>query len=654
MTTGRRDAETTTRRASFLDAAMMVGLILFLLLLPFHLVIKRLVPGPAGTYWKEGLLGLVVVMWGVRCARSRRLLLSDTPLDRAVLITLGLLVVRFVLDSAGLVQAWGLYASIMYLPLFWLVPTILRAHSARRSDSSRRWVTALSSLLVGIGAIVALGGLFEFAFDVALWPSTELAQRQGFPDMYIYGTHVRRVYFTFDSPTTLANTLGLLLPLALALLMTGRRAWLRVAAGLAGVLMAACIVVTFSRGIWVATILSLFAMGVLSLTFGSSRRGVVRRNWRVLLAAGGALVVVVLAWGLVTVLRPSQEASGRQNVVELSPSAYRSVPVTRVGQDLLQAEPVHGEAVTQTWTLPDPIAGGEDTRDVVYEHPPETGKVEIVYRVQVPESGALRFGIALSPEVWSPEKGDGASFQLYVAPPDEPEDGEFALVRYINPKHNPSDRRWRNFVVDLSPWSGETVHLSFITEEGPAGDWAYDWAGWAEPQIVGVEPGYFAVAQAENAVLRHTGSILDWARDATNRDRLAAWNLALDAWREAPVWGQGLGTTGMAALRTMPERAFVTESQVLKALVELGLPGLLVFAYLWFEIARVGVRAYRSADGSTRLLLFGILTSLLVIFVEGLVYQNLEAKQVNAYFWTLVGMLAFISRDCSENPPDVG
>jgi hypothetical protein len=622
---------------------MTVGLVLFLLLLPFHLVIKRLVPGPIGTYWKEGVLGLVVALWGIRCIQKRRIHLTGTPLDRAVLITLGLLILRFFLDGAGLVEAWGLYASAMYLPLFWVVPTLLRSYEERHPDAYPRWVTVLIALLVGVGAVVALGGLVEFVLDVALWPSEELVQRQGFPDMYIYGTHIRRVYFTFDSPATLANTLGLLLPLALALVMTVRRTWLRAMAGLAGVLMAACIVVTFSRGIWVATVFSLLVMGFLSVVYDSSGKGFLRRNWRILLAAVGALAVIIVVWGLVAVLRP-REAAAEETVVELSPSAYRSIPITDVSQNLLQAEPIHGEVVTQTWTLPDPINGGQDTRTVLYEHPEEGSKVEIVYRVQVPEAGALRCGIALSPEVWSPEKGDGASFQVYVAEPDAPTEGEFALVRYINPKQNPSDRRWRNFVLDLSPWSGQTVRLSFITEEGPAGSWSYDWAGWAEPQVISVESGFFASAQTENAVLRHTGSILDWARDATNRDRLAAWNLALNAWREAPLWGQGLGTTGIAALRTMPERAFVTESQVLKALVELGLPGLLVFAYLWFEIARVGLQAYGSAADSNRLLLLGILTSLLIIFVEGLVYQNLEAKQVNAYFWTLVGTLAFLSR----------
>lgn len=615
-----------------LRTAITIGLLIFLLLLPFHLVIKRLIPGPTGTYWKEALLGLLVLLLAVHCMRHRRLLLTGTPLDGAVLAYLGLLLLRFALDRSGWVGAWGLYVSVMYLPLFWLVPTALRQRPG--------WTTALIVLLVTICSVAALGGLIEFALDVALWPSDELLQRQGFADMFIYGTHVRRVYFTFDSPTTLANTLALVLPMAITLVAQTHRAVARLAAGLAAVLIAACIVVTFSRGIWVATALALLVMGLLS--------GFIQRNRRFFAAAIGALVLLGIAWGTVTLARSQKSAPAFTGIVELSPTAYETAPVTRVEQSLLHSMPVAGELVTQTWTLHDSITGRDDTRTVLYEHPPESGKSEIVYTVPLPESGALRFAIAMSPEIWSPDKGDGVSFQLYIAEPGASQ-GQFVFVRYINPKHNPSDRRWRNFLIDLSPWAGRTVNLSLITEAGPAGDWLFDWAGWAELELVRVEPGYFASAKTENAILRHTGSVLDWARDETNRDRLAAWGLALSAWRAAPLWGTGLGTTGVAALRTQPERAFVTESQVLKALVELGLPGLLALAYLWFQIARVGYHAYRTTDDpSRRALLLGILTSLLIVFIESWVYQNLEVKQVNAYFWTLVGCMAFLAERRDE------
>jgi hypothetical protein len=630
---------------------MAVGLAAFLALLPFHLVIKKLVPDPWGTYWKEILLGFLLVLWVLRCILARRVLITKTPVDLAVLFYVAVLLLRFILDRSGIVGAWGLYVSVMYLPLFLIVPAVLQYRPSR--------LKALLGLLVGLGALVALGGLVEFVVNVPLWPSEELVQRQGMPGMFIYGTNIRRVYFTFDSPTTLANTLAVLLPLALALFLVARRLWARLAAALAAALMAACIVVTFSRGIWVATVVSLVVMGILIVVSSGPGRGFVRRKRKPLLVVAGALVLLAVAWGLVWLAWYPWEDPAYEGVIELSPAAYEAEPVTQLGLELMSMESLLGEAMTQTWTVFDPIAGRDDTRLVLFQHPPELGREEIIYPVEVPPDGALRFAIALAPETWTPEKGDGVTFQVYVADAVAPENGQLVFGRYINPKFNPSDRRWRNYLLDLSPWAGRTVHLSLITSSGPAGDWSHDWAGWAELQVVRAEPDTFASIETESGVLRHTSSILDWAEDETNRDRLAAWSTGLSAWRAAPLWGQGLGSTGVAALRTHRESAFVTESQVLKSLVELGPLGLFALAFLWFQIGRVGYRAYRAGDDPDRqTLLLGILIGLLVIFIEGFVYQNLEVKQVNALFWTLVGTLAFLatrvspSWDSAEPLPD--
>ena len=75
---GQTVRRTTDRISALVDTAIALGLVLFLVGLPFHLVVKKLVPGPAGTYWKEVLLGLLVVLWGVRWVRSRRLPQSGT------------------------------------------------------------------------------------------------------------------------------------------------------------------------------------------------------------------------------------------------------------------------------------------------------------------------------------------------------------------------------------------------------------------------------------------------------------------------------------------------------------------------------------------------------------------------------------------------
>jgi hypothetical protein len=38
--------------------------------------------------------------------------------------------------------------------------------------------------------------------------------------------------------------------------------------------------------------------------------------------------------------------------------------------------------------------------------------------------------------------------------------------------------------IDLSPWSGQTVTLTFATSPGPNGNDRYDWAGWGELRLV--------------------------------------------------------------------------------------------------------------------------------------------------------------------------
>jgi O-antigen ligase len=613
--------------ARWLANFMLAGVVLLMVLLPFQLVIKALIPGFAGTYWKELLLGLLVVLWLIRCGQERRLLLTGTSLDAAVLIYIGLLVLGFILGRAGQTAAWGFYVSAMYVPLFWILPTTLADRPA--------WAERLVLLLALVGGLVALGGLIEFLLNQPLWPSSEITSRQGFPDVFVYGTHLRRVYFVLDSPTVLANMLSALLPLALTGVLLVRRTWQRILLAGCAVIMAACIVVTFSRGIWVATVVALALMLLLS--------DVMQQRRRLLLGGAAVLVAALLTWGVVALVQPGHGATASPAVVELPRSSFEAAPVTAETKDLLGATPMQARPDTQTWTIQDPIAGGDDTRPVLYQAPSAEGKAIETYRVTVPATGALRFGIGMAPAVWAAGKGDGATFVVYVADPGARASAQSVFSRYINPKLTPADRRWRNFLVDLSPWAGRTVDLSFVVEAGPAGDWAYDWAGWSTPQVVAIAPGYFAKAQVGNQAVQHAGSVLNWTTDETNRDRLAGWRSGLAAWLRSPLLGQGLGTTGVAALRTNPSRAVVTESQVLKSLVELGIPGLLALAYLWLQIGRVGYRGHRAAtDPRKRVLLLGILTSLLIIFIEGWVYQNLEVKQVNAYFWVLTGMVGFL------------
>lgn len=613
----------------WLDRLITGGILLFLALLPFHLVIKKLVPDPLGTYWKEGLLILLVGLWALRCLLARKVLLSGTSLDLPVLLYAGFILLRLLLDRSGQVGLWGAYISILYLPLFWLVPLALRRYP--------RLVTGLLIGLTAVGTLVSLGAILEFLLDKPLWPSVELTMRQGYPDMYVYGTHLRRVYFVFDSPTTLANTLAMILPLALVLLIQSRRLWQRLAAAAAAVLLFAAILLTFSRGIWVSLALAAVVVVVIKL--------ITDRKWKFLIRAGLAGLTALVILGLVWVTTPTSKSTVDQYSLELLPAAYQQVPLGGQVISLSDVTPQEGQPEKQVWTIFDPIEQRDDTREVIYTHPKTDAPNQVIYTLTVPENGLLRFSIALSPEVWTPEKGDGVNFKVFIQEKDAAE-GQFVFLRYINPKANPNDRRWRNYAVDLSAWGGKQVNLSLIAEAGPASDYGFDWAGWADLDLGSAAEGYVAAnwPEPQSPVAEHLASITDWTQDESNRDRLAAWNQGFAAWKLNPIWGNGLGTTGTAALRTQPQTAFVTESQVLKALVEGGIPGLLIWAFLWFSIGRLAWKMFRTAeDDGRKFLALGLMGSLLMVFIDGLVYQNLEVKQVNAYFWTLLGLLAFLS-----------
>jgi len=122
-----------------------------------------------------------------------------------------------------------------------------------------------------------------------------------------------------------------------------------------------------------------------------------------------------------------------------------------------------------------------EPRAILFQHPSN----RVTYRVEVPERAGLHFGLGMDPAVWSPDKGDGVEYNVYVRYPDEPYRLYRVFHRYLDPKRNPDDRHWQDHVVDLSAYGGQTVDVIFEALPGPAGDANYDWGGWSMPVLVG-------------------------------------------------------------------------------------------------------------------------------------------------------------------------
>jgi hypothetical protein len=134
------------------------------------------------------------------------------------------------------------------------------------------------------------------------------------------------------------------------------------------------------------------------------------------------------------------------------------------------------------------IAG--DERRWLYMHPPS----EVAVQLRVPADAYFQAGLGLAPEIWHADTGDGVRFVLLA----ETATGSVTLLdRHVNPRAAPADRRWLDTWVSLEAVAGQDVRLILRTD--PVGDMSYDWAGWANPQVVVWHGGR-----------PHPGSALPW------------------------------------------------------------------------------------------------------------------------------------------------
>jgi hypothetical protein len=123
-----------------------------------------------------------------------------------------------------------------------------------------------------------------------------------------------------------------------------------------------------------------------------------------------------------------------------------------------------------------------DSRQILFQHPPST----IVYhQVSIPDRSALSLGIGLDPQVWSPQMGDGIEFKVLVQPSATHPVQVFD--QYLDPKHEPADRRWLDTRIDLGRFAGKTVDIHFVTLPGSAGNEDYDWGGWSTPVLIAAQ-----------------------------------------------------------------------------------------------------------------------------------------------------------------------
>ena len=160
---------------------------------------------------------------------------------------------------------------------------------------------------------------------------------------------------------------------------------------------------------------------------------------------------------------------------ETTDSAFRTIRI----YDLLVAAP----KATARVHNPDFMKVGDyavagEIRQALFLHP--AGSIEYPL-VRLSSRAELCFWIGINSDVWD-KAGDGVEFTVFVSRANDARTKIFS--RYLDPKHNPDDRRWIEGRLSLRQFRDQEVRIILATEPGPANDVNFDWALWAEPQIM--------------------------------------------------------------------------------------------------------------------------------------------------------------------------
>ena len=138
-------------------------------------------------------------------------------------------------------------------------------------------------------------------------------------------------------------------------------------------------------------------------------------------------------------------------------------------------------------------------------------------------------------------------------------------------------------------------------------------------------------------VLDRARSITDFASNKANVDRLQLWEYALDKWLLEPFWGNGASLTD----ERFSGFEKVTESGLLKRLVELGVVGTMIqYASMVVPLYKGCKRFKCSIDKKNNLLMIFFFSEITMLLVEDFVLQRYGEIEYSIVIWTA---LAFVS-----------
>lgn len=126
--------------------------------------------------------------------------------------------------------------------------------------------------------------------------------------------------------------------------------------------------------------------------------------------------------------------------------------------------------------------------------------------------------------------------------------------------------------------------------------------------------------------------------------RIARWTIGIEALKQHPVFGLGLGQFGGAVAQNYKiPNAFYVDNYFLKIAVEMGMVGLGAFCVFIYNILSWGLRAViRITNVNNRSMAQGIYAGLVGIIVPNLVENVFEVPMMLAYFSIFTALLIYL------------
>ena len=139
------------------------------------------------------------------------------------------------------------------------------------------------------------------------------------------------------------------------------------------------------------------------------------------------------------------------------------------------------------WQLVGPLVAGRPgivefphggrMRQWLYMHPPS----RVAFDVTVTDRNTFfTAGMALRPEAWYTDYGDGVRFAVDIATAGSPPIEIYG--QRLNPRANVDERRWVEVRLPLAAYLGKSIEITLRTD--PVDDVRNDWAGWGNPMVV--------------------------------------------------------------------------------------------------------------------------------------------------------------------------